>query len=185
MSIYDLVAKQWRRVYPVDAKEMVVERTVMVQNPENPDDPDDKIEKVITPTGSFEGPPIEIIGAGGKQVIHVSDLNRKLSEGFQLANPKDPALRGLASSKVERIRPEVAKLAKGDMPGETGGGSGGEVPGDTGSGENPTGDEPYKFSKHTVDELRDFASGAGLSFPSNAGKAKLIEILDKSDFRPS
>lgn len=44
--------------------------------------------------------------------------------------------------------------------------------------------ETYDFNKHSVDELKAFASQAKLTVPNNASKAKLSELLDKSGFRP-
>jgi hypothetical protein len=44
--------------------------------------------------------------------------------------------------------------------------------------------DPYVFTAHSTADLRTFAAKAGLDLPDNLSRAKLIEALDKSGFRP-
>lgn len=44
--------------------------------------------------------------------------------------------------------------------------------------------DDYDFNQHNMEELRAFATEAKLTLPHNVSKAKLIEMLDRSGFKP-
>lgn len=128
----------------------------------------DAKEMLKAGTALMLGPEVEMVGPAGRVKVPRDQVEARLGDGLKLVDsPKDKFDETAAPPKTAPVVPEQKE----------------KVEPEGGKTEEPK-PEPYDFTKHTVQQLKEMASKAGVQDFDGMNKGALCAALDAAKFDP-
>lgn len=188
LPVFDLVAKKWKRVTPVDAREMIAVGTAALA------EPDVEVETAAGRVKMNGDEARRAIDAGtAKLVVHVDKDGKVEGEQADDGHGGRPApvpglsVGGGTNTDEANEHANVLNKNKGKF------GQGGEAEVDQApagqrqpqpSASTPAAAEAYDFSKHDRTELVEFAKKAGIDVDRQTPRAAIVRSLQDAKFNP-